>query len=152
MLKKHSWGLFSWHPENKYHQDYIMPGDCAKSQNILLLQIHKYSNLQGKEYNGFKIPLELPCLPQGRCSWGQIRKATKYQITFKRSPVGSKWTERSLVWDELPRWETKMLNLLISICWPIFCIRFSFDERLQQKITICRVIFASVLEISLRPW
>ena len=119
-LKKHSWGLFSWHPENKYHQDCIMPGVCAKSQNILLLQIHKYSNLQGKEYNGFKIPLELPWLPWGRCSWGQIRKATKYQITFKRSPVGSKWTERSLVWDELLWWKTNS-KVRWWFCWSIFC-------------------------------
>ena len=31
-------------------------------------------------------------------------------------------------------------------------LRFSFDERLQLKIIIFWVIFASVLEISLQPW
>ena len=109
-----------WRQENKYHKDCIVPGVCEMSQNILLLQIHKYSNLQGKKYNGLKIPLELPWLPWGRCSWGQIRKATKYQITFKRSPVGSKWTERSLVWDELLWWKTNS-KVRWWFCWSIFC-------------------------------
>ena len=128
-----------------------MWADAAGKYQICL---SKYIYTNTNKYKCNQIPIELQIPPRLLVGWssGQIPKATKYQITFKRSPVGSKWTERSLVWDELPRWETKMLNLLISICWPIFCIRFSFDERLQQKITICRVIFASVLEISLQPW
>ena len=121
----------------------IMPGVCAKSQNILLLQIHKYSNLQGKKYNGFKIPLELPWLPWGRCSWGQIRKATKYQITFKRSPVGSKWTERSLVWDELLWWKTNS-KVRWWFCWSIFCN--------THKAVICYVREKSYSYCDLMPW